>query len=218
MTIYSIAIDGPSGAGKSTLAKALAEKLNIDYLDTGAMYRAFAYFVIKEGFDIYDEKALMELLPKFSIDFSQGHILLNGENIEEYIRTQEIAMAASIVSTFQMVRKKMVDVQQRLAENKTIILDGRDIGTVVLPHAKDKFYITARPEIRAKRRLLQMNSPNIGYDEIYNQILKRDNQDMTRKNSPLKKAKDAILIDTSDETPEDTLYRILEIIQRGFKS
>ena len=95
-----------------------------------------------------------------------------------------------------------------------MILDGRDIGTVVLPHAKYKFYITARPEIRAKRRLLQMNSSNTDYDEIYNQILKRDNQDMTRKNSPLKKAEDAILIDTSDETPEDTLYRILEIIQR----
>lgn len=214
MTIYSIAIDGPSGSGKSTLAKALAEKLNIDYLDTGAMYRAFAYFVVTEGFDIHDEKALMELLSKFSIDFSQGHILLNGENIEGHIRTQEIDMAASIVSTFRMVREKMVDLQQRLAESKSMILDGRDIGTVVLPHAKYKFYITARPEIRAKRRLLQMNSSNTDYDEIYNQILKRDNQDMTRKNSPLKKAEDAILIDTSDETPEDTLYRILEIIQR----
>lgn len=152
--ILRIAVDGPSGAGKSTIAKAIAKKLNIDYIDTGAMYRAVGYKMLREGVALDDLEGLQKMLDNTVIDFSEGNIYLDGEIVNDYIRTPEISKQASDCSAIGMVRKKLVDLQQKMGEAKSVIMDGRDIGTVVFPDAEYKFFITASAEERDRKSVV----------------------------------------------------------------
>ena len=198
----NIAIDGPGAAGKSTIAKCLAKKLNYVHLDTGAMYRSTAYKALQNHISLEDEEAVCEMLEHTKMQLlTDGSIFLDGEDISDKIRTNEISLAASLVSKLANVRRMLVERQQEMAKEKGFIMDGRDIGTVVLTDAEVKIYMTATPMARAKRRYDQniaKNIPTGSIEEIAREIAERDLQDMTRENSPLKKADDAVEIDTSD--------------------
>ena len=198
----NIAIDGPGAAGKSTIAKCLAKKLNYVHLDTGAMYRSTAYKALQNHISLEDEEAVCKMLENTKIQLAtDGSIFLDGEDVSDKIRTNEISLAASLVSKLANVRRMLVERQQEMAKEKGFIMDGRDIGTVVLKDAEVKIYMTATPMARAKRRYDQniaKNIPTGSIEEIAREIAERDLQDMTRENSPLKKADDAVEIDTSD--------------------
>ena len=198
--LIRIAVDGPSGAGKSTIARAIAEKLSIDYIDTGAMYRAVGYKLLQKGIDLSDLPAVSAMLAETEIDFSQGNIYLDGENINDRIRTEEISKQASACSALGIVRAKLTEQQQKMGEKKSVIMDGRDIGTVVFPDAEYKFFITASAEERAQRRYKELIEK--GQDAVYEQVLtdikQRDHNDTTREINPLRKAEDAIEVDTTD--------------------
>jgi cytidylate kinase len=201
--MINIAIDGPAGAGKSTVAKAVAKKLNIVYLDTGAMYRAVAYSAIKAGISIYDEEQIKPFLANLDMQIEYGEVqqlIVNGENVTPYIREHSISKAASDVSKLTAVRLKMVDLQRQIASKTNVVLDGRDIGSFVLPNAKYKFFVTASPEVRAERRFLELKEKggNLSYDEILKDIKDRDLNDSTRALAPLVKTEDAVLVDTSN--------------------
>lgn len=217
---YTIAIDGPSGAGKSTTAKALATRLGLAHLDTGAMYRALAAALRKDGIAPSDEEEVLKVLNNYSLDVQFGNsgqrTLVNDRDMTEFLYTSENAQAASDVSRYSAVRRYLVEEQRKLAESKSFILDGRDIGTVVLPQANFKFFLTASPEIRAERRLkdLLAQGEEIGFDEVLADILKRDRQDSSRDDSPLKQAEDAILIDSSNLTFDEVLNTMLEEIMK----
>lgn len=216
MEKINIAIDGPSAAGKSTIAKILATKLGYSYLDTGAMYRCVAYATKKYNVDAKDEVAVSALMDQIHINFLQnGTILLDNEDVSSNIRASEMSMLASDISAFSKVRQKLVQMQQEIAKNKGYILDGRDIGTVVLPDAKIKIYLIASSKTRANRRYMENLQKGIvcSYDEILADIEKRDYQDMNRQESPLKKADDAIQIDTSNMNLEDVVAAIENIIK-----
>lgn len=211
----NIALDGPSAAGKSTIAKCLAKKLGYVHLDTGAMYRCVAYKALHSGVDMSNEDALCDMIEKTDIVMkSDGTIILDGTIITNEIRTDEISMGASKVSAFKHVRELLVAQQQKMAENKGYIMDGRDIGTVVLPGAELKIFMTASAEARAKRRHLENLSK--GFESDLNQIIKeieqRDYQDTHREHSPLKKAEDAIVLDTSELTIEEVVAKIEELL------
>lgn len=211
----NIAIDGPSAAGKSTIAKILAKELGYAHLDTGAMYRCVAYFANTHQVDQQDEQALVAMIDKMHIAFdSMGNVYINQEDVSKQIREQEISMMASNVSTFPCVREKLVALQQEIAANKGTIMDGRDIGTVVLKDAEVKIYMIASVEARAQRRYKEYVEKHIeaDYDEIYKDIEKRDYQDMNRASSPLKKADDAVEIDTSDMDIEEVVSAIRNLI------
>lgn len=203
--IFCIAIDGPSGAGKSTIAKLIAQKLNIDYIDTGAMYRAIAYKMTKEGIEPKESQDLHGVLDHTDIDFVNGDIILDGKIVNDVIRTPEIASKASAFATLPSVRKKLVQLQQQMAKKKSVIMDGRDIGTVVLKDAKNKFYLTATAEERARRRFeeLKEKGEEVSFDGILESIKKRDYDDMHREITPLRKAEDADEIDSSNMTIEE---------------
>lgn len=209
-----IAIDGPSGAGKSTVAKLLSKKLNFEYIDSGAMYRAFAYKFFKNKIEITEEN-INKILLETDIDYIENNVYLDGENVEGFIRNEKISKLASEISKIQEVREKLVELQRKIASTKNIVLDGRDITTVVFPNAKFKFYITASVETRAKRRYNELirKGENVSYDEILEDIKKRDHNDMTRKNSPLKIAEDAILIDTSESSINEVTKKLINIIR-----
>lgn len=211
-----IAIDGPSGAGKSTVAKLLSSKLNFEYIDTGAMYRALAYKSYINKIDINEENAekISEMLDSTTVDYYNNNIYLDGQNVEGLIRDEKISIASSKISALGIVREKMVDLQRKIAENKNVVLDGRDIGTVVFPNADYKFFVTASEEVRAVRRYNQLSDDNqdIIFENILADIKRRDIQDSTRKISPLKMADDAILIDTSDMSLEETVNKLIDII------
>lgn len=194
-----IAIDGPSGAGKSTVAKLLSKELGFEYIDTGAMYRALAYKAYKNNID-FNEKEIKEMLKTTDITYYNNQIFLDGENVERQIREEVISKASSKISAFKIVREKMVELQRNIAADKNVILDGRDIGTIVFPKADYKFFITASTEERAKRRFEQLKAGNIEADikSVLQDIIKRDENDSTRQFSPLKMAEDAILIDTTN--------------------
>lgn len=198
----NIAIDGPGAAGKSTIAKCLAKKLNYVHLDTGAMYRSTAYKALQNHISLEDEEAVCKMLENTKIQLAtDGSIFLDGEDVSDKIRTNEMSLAASLVSKLAKVRRMLVERQQEMAKEKGFIMDGRDIGTVVLKDAEVKIYMTATPMARAKRRYEQniaKNIPTGSIEEIAREIAERDLQDMTRENSPLKKADDAVEIDTSD--------------------
>lgn len=217
--IINIAIDGPAGSGKSTIAKIIADKLNILCLDTGAMYRACALKCINNGVDVFSESAVSKAVEHIDIgvEFSGGKQItfLDGKDVSSEIRKDEISMAASTVSAHGCVRQKMVELQREIAKGTSCVLDGRDIGTNVLPDARFKFYLTARAEIRAKRRLSDNLSRGYAgnYDEILADILKRDEQDKSRKIAPLKIADDAVLVDTSDMGIGQVAEYILNQIQ-----
>ena len=208
----NIAIDGPGAAGKSTIAKCLAKKLNYVHLDTGAMYRSTAYKALQNHISLEDEEAVCKMLENTKIQLAtDGSIFLDGEDVSDKIRTNEISLAASLVSKLANVRRMLVERQQEMAKEKGFIMDGRDIGTVVLKDAEVKIYMTATPMARAKRRYDQniaKNIPTGSIEEIAREIAERDLQDMTRENSPLKKADDAIEIDTSDMSIEEVTERI----------
>ena len=208
----NIAIDGPGAAGKSTIAKCLAKKLNYVHLDTGAMYRSTAYKALQNHISLEDEEAVCKMLENTKIQLAtDGSIFLDGEDVSDKIRTNEMSLAASLVSKLANVRRMLVERQQEMAKEKGFIMDGRDIGTVVLTDAEVKIYMTASPMARAKRRYDQniaKNIPTGSIEEIAKEIAERDLQDMTRENSPLKKADNAIEIDTSDMSIEEVTERI----------
>lgn len=213
--IFRIAIDGPSGAGKSTIAKAVAAKLGIDYIDTGAMYRAVGYKVSKTGVDPDDAEALDTLLADTDIDFVQGNILLDGENVNDVIRTPEISMMASKVSAKAPVRSKLVDIQRAMGTRKSIIMDGRDIGTNVLKDAEYKIYLTASAEERADRRYKELieKGENVEYAQILEDIKQRDHNDMTRELNPLCKADDAVELDTTGMSIDEVVAAVLDMVK-----
>ena len=212
---FRIAIDGPSAAGKSTIAKKIAEKYNFLYIDTGAMYRCVGYYMLEHGIDINDEKAVNSNLSKINIQLANQKILLNGIDIADKIRRNEVSFAASKVSSYQSVREYLVKQQQLMAKHGSVVLDGRDIGTVVIPDAELKIYQVANLKERALRRYKESVSNGIitSLEEIEKQIKKRDYDDSHRIHSPLKKAEDAIELDTSimsiDEVVE-TISRLIE--------
>ncbi|MDD7718545.1 MAG: (d)CMP kinase [Eubacteriaceae bacterium] len=208
--IYQIAIDGPSGAGKSTIAKLIAKKLGIDYIDTGAMYRALGYKMLQLGITEDNLEAVEELLKTTEIDFSKGDIILDGTVINDLIRTPEISMKASACSALAIVRKHLVKVQQEMGEKKSVIMDGRDIGTDVFPNAPYKFFITATPEERATRRYKELTEKGetVSYEETLKSIIERDYNDSHRAVSPLRKADDAEEVDTTDMTIDEVIEYI----------
>ena len=208
-----IAIDGPSGAGKSTVARLLSKELGFEYIDTGAMYRALAYKAYKDNIDINEIK-IEEMLKTTNVNYYDNQIFLDGENVEELIRGEAISKAASKISALKIVREKMVELQRKIAADKNVILDGRDIGTTVFPNADYKFFITASAKERAKRRFNQLKESNIeaDYESVLSDIIKRDENDSTRRFSPLKMAKDAILIDTTDMDIQEVTKAVAQFI------
>lgn len=212
----NIAIDGPSAAGKSTIADALADILNYTHLDTGAMYRSVGYKAILNNIALDDEDKIVEMIEKMDLKMNpDGSVILDGEDVSEKIRVNEISMAASSVSQLNGVRVAMVAMQQKICAEGGYILDGRDIGTVVLKDAPVKIYMVASAEARALRRVLQDKKKGIedDYNTILEDIIKRDYQDMHREFSPLKKADDAVEIDTSDMTIDEVVASIMSIIK-----
>lgn len=212
--IFRVAIDGPSGAGKSTIAKSVAKKLGIDYIDTGAMYRAVGYKMKQEGIDAGDLSKLEEMLADTDIDFVKGDIILDGQVVNDVIRTSEISQMASKCSAVPIVREKLVDIQRGMGTRKSVIMDGRDIGTNVLKDAEYKFFLTASAEERAERRHKELieKGEDITFEEVLKDIEQRDHNDMTRKLNPLRKAEDALEVDTTgldiDEVTELVLKEI----------
>ena len=211
-----IAIDGPSASGKSTTAKEVAKRLSIMHLDTGAMYRAVTWGIKQSSINIYDDNAIKNYLYNIELYFDENnHIYLNNRNVSDVIRTVDISEQVSIISARPEVRKKMVEIQRKLGREFSCVLEGRDIGTVVFPNAEFKFFLNADVVIRAKRRFSELKKKNekITFDEILKNIKNRDRMDSSRVHSPLKKAKDAIEIDTTQLTINDQVDKILERIK-----
>ncbi len=211
----NIAIDGPSASGKSTVAREICKRLDYIHLDTGAMYRCAALYAARTHTNINDDEQLMDMLDELEIELTKdGKVLLNGEDVTDAIRTDEISMASSNISTKRIVRERMVEMQQTMAEGKGFVMDGRDIGTVVLPHAEVKIYLTASASARAMRRYLENQKRGIesNLNTLRNEIVDRDYQDMHRKYSPLRQADDAILIDSSEMTVTEVVDEVMRII------
>lgn len=213
----NIAIDGPSGVGKSTIADQVAESLHMVHLDTGAMYRCVAYYLVSHQIDLSDSQALDQALDSIHISFQGKQVFLNDVDVSKEIRTNEISMFTSKVATNPSVRKKMVTLQQEVAKDKGYILDGRDICTVVLPDAEVKIYMDASAKARAERRYKEYISQGIqaDYETIYQDIVARDYQDSHREISPLVQAKDAIRIDTSNLTIDEVVKEVLELVRKA---
>lgn len=216
--ILRIAVDGPSGAGKSTIAKIVAEEMGIDYIDTGAMYRAIGLKMLREGVS-QDEDAAparQEVLDRTTIDFDGGVITLDGEDVSGQIRTPEVSMAASDFSRFPEVREKLVAIQREIGHRKSVVMDGRDIGTNVFPDAQYKFFLTATPEERTKRRVKELieKGQDVDYEATLEDIKQRDYNDSHRKLNPLKKADDAVEVDTTDMSIDEVTNFILDTIRK----
>ena len=213
---YKIAIDGPSSAGKSTVAKILAKELGYIYIDTGAMYRAIAYYLIENNIDYNDENKINLVLDNIdvSLDYDKDnnlHVFLNGKDISDKIRTQAVGEAASVSSQFIKVREKLVSLQRKLAEEKSCCMDGRDIASNVLPNANLKIYLTATADCRSYRRYLEEKAKGIDttLDKVKKEIEERDYRDTHREHNPLVKVEDAVLIDSTDKTPDEVIDYIL---------
>ena len=220
----NIAIDGPAGAGKSSAAKALAKKMSYIYMDTGALYRSIGLYCIRNGVtELKNEDAVAPLLKniKIEIKFIDGaqHVFLNGEDVSSLIRTQEVSMAASNVSSIPKVREFLLDLQRNIAANTDLIMDGRDIGSVILPNADVKIFLTATPEARAKRRTLELEAKGekVDYKEVLQQIIERDKNDSTRAIAPLKVADGAVILDNSDIDEAGTVAQMERIIKETLK-
>ena len=215
----SIAIDGPAGAGKSTIAKKVAKSLGFIYVDTGAMYRAMALYMIKMGVDASDADKISAtcISADITIKHENGEqvVYLNGENVNGLIRTEEVGNMASASSVNGDVRRKLVELQQKMAKTTDVVMDGRDIGTVVLPDANLKVYLTASSRVRAERRYKELiaKGTECNIDDIEKDIIDRDYRDMHRENSPLKQAEDAVLLDSSDMTIDEVAEKILNLYQ-----
>lgn len=220
---FNIAIDGPAGAGKSTIAKELAKELGFIYVDTGAMYRAMALYFIKNKIDNKNEEEIARACKyvDITIRYENGEqqVFLNGENVNGSIRNEEVGNMASVTSGYSQVRTKLVELQQQLAKTENVVMDGRDIGTVVLPNAQIKIYLTASVETRAKRRYEELREKGQDCDlkQIEEDIEKRDYQDIHRENSPLKQAEDAVLIDSSHLSIEEVVGEIKKMIRISAK-
>lgn len=216
--MINVAIDGPAGAGKSSIAKAVSKKTGYIYADTGALYRSVALSVINKGIDPNDKSMVCSLLPSLSIKlgFENGEqrVYVNGDDVSNKIRTPEVSMGASTVSAIPEVRQFLFDLQKKIASENNIIMDGRDIGTVVLPNAELKIFLTASPEERARRRMLETEDKSISFEEILKDIIKRDENDMNRAVSPLKQAEDAVLVDTTNMTKEEVIDLIESLIRK----
>ena len=208
---FTVAIDGPAGSGKSTIAKLVCKELGFTHIDTGAMYRAVGLYALNKKVDIYDEEAVNNILDEIEIKYVEGKIYLNGIDVSGLIRTPEVSNAASRVSSYKLVREKLVYLQQKASENGMYILDGRDIGYKVLPNANLKVFLTASIDCRAERRFKEL--PNANLEEIKEQIKIRDHNDSTRKESPLKMADDAILVDTTEMTIDEVSNKIISLIK-----
>ena len=214
-----IAMDGPAGAGKSTVAKEVAAKLELNYLDTGAMYRAVAYAFISRGIDVNDHESVLRLLPELDLRVEYAwdgqHIFIEEKDVTPFIRTPEVSKGASDVAVIPEVRKKLVRIQRDVSKKYNIVMDGRDIGTYVLPDADYKFFITATPRERAKRRYLEIKSkhPDITLDQIEKDIIARDETDTNRKFAPLRQAEDAMLIDTTTMGIKEVVALVLSVIR-----
>lgn len=217
--MINIAIDGPAGAGKSTIAKRVAKALSFIYVDTGAMYRAMALYLYRNGIDAEDREKIAAACggAEISIEYRDGEqiVLLGEENVNPFLRTQEVSAMASKSSTVAEVRTRLVQLQQELGAKQNVVMDGRDIGTVVLPNAQVKIYLTASVEVRARRRFLELQEKGekAVLEEIEAEISERDHRDMTREVSPLKQADDAVLVDTSEMTIEEVTEKILQIVR-----
>ena len=216
---FNIAIDGPAGAGKSTIAKAVAEKLGFIYVDTGAMYRAIALYLLRHGVNPDREeeleKALEEIEIRLQYDNGVQQILLNGENVSSLIRTEEVSQMASVSSAKAKVRSALLDLQRNMAAEYDVIMDGRDIGTAILPNARLKIFLTASSQARANRRFLEYQEKGIAcdFETIKAEIEERDRRDTQREVSPLRQAADAVLLDTSDMTIEEVTDSILSMVK-----
>ena len=213
----NIAIDGPAGAGKSTIAKRLAKKLGFIYVDTGAMYRAMAYYFLQHNIDAKDENAIAAACPDVDVTITyengEQQVLLNGENVNGVISNEEVGNMASSTSVYPVVRKKLVELQRQLAKSADVIMDGRDIGTCVLPDAQVKIYLTASSATRAKRRYDELTEKGVSCDlaEIEKDIIDRDYRDMHRETSPLRQAEDAVLVDSSEMNIDEVVDAIYQV-------
>jgi cytidylate kinase len=217
----TIAIDGYSSCGKSTLAKALARELGYIFIDSGAMYRAITLYSFRKnlvGTDFMDQEKIIASLDDIELHFefnplsSKLEIILNGENVEKEIRTLQISQLVSQVSSIKEVRKKLVSEQRKIGRKGGVVMDGRDIGSVVFPHAELKLFITADPMVRAERRFLELDDPSLSMQDVLQNLQQRDHIDSTRKESPLVKTEDAIVIDNSFLTPDEQLQKALELV------
>lgn len=217
--IFNIALDGPAGSGKSTIAKTLAKDYNILYLDTGAMYRACGLKALRSGIDPKDGVSVEKMLPELNVkvEYRNGkqHTILDGEDVSLAIRENAASMAASSISTHSCVREKMVELQREIARGMSCVLDGRDIGSVVLPDAKYKFFVTADSKVRAQRRFKELSERGeiVDFDKLHQEIIMRDKQDSEREYSPLVCAKDAVVIDTSNMDIDEVILKIKRVIQ-----
>ena len=217
----NIAIDGTAGSGKGTLAKQLAKKLGFGCLDTGAIYRSVAYYMVENGVDLSKSKNIEKAIEKidFKVVFENQNgnkvqkNILNGKDLGDKIRTEQISLASSIVSQVKQVREFATKIQHEIASSFDVVVEGRDIGTVVLPNANYKFFLTASPQVRARRRLKQLKLPEDNFESVLEEILERDRRDTTRALSPLKAAEDAVYIDNSNQLPEETLKEMLSHIK-----
>ena len=215
---YAIAIDGPAGAGKSTIAKVLAKELGLIYVDTGALYRTVGYYTTHRGITLDDIEGITAALSDLTVELKYvdgvQRVFANGEDVSDLIRTPAISMAASAVSAIPAVRAYLLDTQRGIAATHSVIMDGRDIGTVILPDAKVKIFLSASPESRAKRRYdeLQAKGDPATFEEVLADMIKRDYDDSHRAIAPLKQAEDAIAVDTSGETLEESVARMKEIV------
>ncbi len=216
--MYKIALDGPSGSGKSVMAKAVAKRLNILYVDTGALYRAIGLYMFRNSIDVSDSDKVAENLKNIELKLTQTEegqvVLLNGENVNRDIRLPEISMYASKVSAIPRVREFLLDIQRNTAKTNNVIMDGRDIGTVIFPDAEVKIFLFARDDVRAKRRYLELKEKGIEttYEEVLSDMLKRDENDRTRAVAPAVPAEDAVMLDSSELDIEETVTAILNII------
>lgn len=215
--IFKIAIDGPSGAGKSTIAKAVAKRLGIDYIDTGAMYRAIGLKMTRLNLPMEESEALQQMLEKTDIDFNAGDVILDDVVVNDLIRTPEMSMAASACSALGMVRAKLVELQRKMGQKKSVIMDGRDICEVVLPDAEYKYYLTATAEERARRRTAELieKGQQVNFEQVLADIQQRDYNDMNREITPLKKADDAVEIDSTDMSIEEVVEFICAPVEQA---
>ena len=217
---FNVAIDGPAGAGKSTIAKRTAKELKLIYVDTGAMYRTIGLYMLKQGIDIHDEDAVTRALPSVQVMIGYDEnglqrLYLNGEDVTDLIRTPEVSEAASVTSAYPKVREKLLDLQHTLARENDVVMDGRDIGTVILPDAQVKIFLTASVRVRALRRMKELleKGEAVSLEMVEQEIRERDYRDSHRETAPLRQAEDAVLLDTSDLTIEEVISKAVSLIR-----